>query len=203
MKKFDAGKCDQEVEQVRDEIAEREARLQEKLRRIRSAEKNADEEITVLQAGEDRGQLCISVQRMFRSGLGGAALHRWAQARQQIQALQEFNARCEVFHQAPVTPVPGGARAKGSQPPNGPTSARRQQNWVFWLFFFFYPARYQNANGESFGGDYNSPRSFFTERQRKREEKESRRRRKQSQVKWTWLVQVQHRKSPKAVRKQR
>ena len=73
-------KCAEEMEQVRNEIAEREARFQELGRRIKKiflAEEDLDEEIGVLQTeGEHTRQLCISIQRMLlRSGLGGAALH--------------------------------------------------------------------------------------------------------------------------------
>ena len=59
----DAGKCDGDVVRIRDEIAEREVRLQElfeKSQRIHSAEADLDEEIRILQAGDERQTSCAS-----------------------------------------------------------------------------------------------------------------------------------------------
>ena len=59
----DAGKCDGDMVRIRDEIAEREVRLQEliqKSQRIHSAEADVDEEIRILQAGDERRTSCAS-----------------------------------------------------------------------------------------------------------------------------------------------
>ena len=99
----DAGMCEEEMEKVRDEIAEREAHFQElaqKSRNFQMAADDLEEEIRVLQAGEERRGSCASQSNgcCFDSLLEHLFTLGAAHARQQIHALQEeFSRRFDVL----------------------------------------------------------------------------------------------------------
>ena len=125
------------------------------------------------QAGEDRRGSCASqsngccfdsvlVEQLFALGA--------AHARQPIQALQdEFSRRLDGLHQAPATQVhtSGGERGNEFEEEQEQRAASCQmgppapggRNQGFPAGSVFDPARYQNAIGESGGGNLNSPRN--------------------------------------------
>ena len=129
-----AGTCAEEMECVRQDIEEREARFQElerKIKKLTRAEEDLDEVIRVVQAGEDRRGSCASqsngcgtvvVEQLFTLGA--------AQALQPIQALQEeFNRRFDGLHQVPATLLHvSGSEEGGEENDEEQQAATRQMN---------------------------------------------------------------------------
>ena len=178
----DAGKCDGDMVRITDEIAEREVRLQElvqKSQRIHPAEADPDEEIRVLQAGDERRNSCASqtngccsdpavMDQFITMGAG--------QARQQKafihgEVLRVYGGQHQQ-QQAPATPVHtmgGGEGREEMEEERRERAASRQScdlgppapgghNSGFPAGSVFDPAWFPKVAGEGDEGEFNSPR---------------------------------------------
>ena len=154
----DAGMCEEELEKVRDETAEREAHFQElaqKSRNFQMAADDLEEEIRVLQAGEERRGICASQSNgcCFDSLLEHLFTLGAAHARQQIHALQEeFRRRFDVLG----TPVHMAGREEGKRLKRSKYKEQPVAKWVP-LFLILLSSRMEMVVVEE--DTSNSPRS--------------------------------------------